>query len=186
MESPDEKDLIRRARAQDQNAYNLLFDAYWNQIYAFLFQRTHNSNIAEELALESFTKAFDRLDSFDEKRSFKVWLFTIAKNHHIDSYRKTKQHNETHKDLTERDQLEFSSTDPSPEDLMIANQNLDRVLEHIKSMKKEFRNLLRMRYFEDLSLKEIEEVLKEPPTTIRVKLFRAKKVLANLLGHEAN
>jgi RNA polymerase sigma-70 factor (ECF subfamily) len=69
---------------------------------------------------------------------------------------------------------------------MIANQNLDRVLEHIKSMKKEFRNLLRMRYFEDLSLKEIEEVLKEPPTTIRVKLFRAKKVLANLLGHEAN
>ena len=65
MESPDEKDLIRRARAQDQNAYNLLFDAYWNQIYAFLFQRTHNSNIAEELALESFTKAFDRLDSFD-------------------------------------------------------------------------------------------------------------------------
>ena len=42
-------------------------------------------------------------------------------------------------------------------------------------MKKEYRNLLRMRYFEDLSLKEIEDKLDEPPTTIRVKLFRAKK-----------
>lgn len=186
MESPKEKELIRRAKAKDQNAYNLLFDTYWNPVYAFLFQRTQNANIAEELAIESFTKAFDRLNSFDEGQSFKVWLFTIAKNHHIDSYRKTKQHSETHKDLNERDQLKFSSSDPSPEDLMIANQNLDRVLEHIKSMKKEFRDLIRMRYFEDLSLKEIEKNLKEPPTTIRVKLFRAKKVLSNLLEREAN
>ena len=186
MESHDEIDLIQRAKEQDQNAYNLLFDTYWNSIYAFLFQRTQNSNVAEELAIESFTKAFDRLDSFDEKLSFKVWMFTIAKNHHIDSYRKKKQHNETHEDLKEHGQLEFSSSDPTPEDLMIANQNLDRVLEHIRSMKKEFRNLLRMRYFDDLSLKEIEEILKEPPTTIRVKLFRAKKVLANLLERETN
>ena len=64
---------------------------------------------------------------------------------------------------------------------MISNQNLDKVLEHIKSMKKEFRNLIRMRYFEDLSLKEIEKILKEPPTTVRVKLFRAKKMLASLI-----
>ena len=48
-------------------------------------------------------------------------------------------------------------------------------------MKKEFRNLIRMRYFEDLSLKEIEKILKEPPNTIRVKLFRAKKMLASLI-----
>jgi len=53
-------------------------------------------------------------------------------------------------------------------------------------MKKEFRTLLRMRYFEDLSLKEIEALLEEPQTTIRVKLFRAKKVLANLLNRDAN
>ena len=70
---------------------------------------------------------------------------------------------------------------PSPEELMISSQNLDKVLEHIKSMKKEFRNLIRMRYFEDLSLKEIEKILKEPPNTIRVKLFRAKKMLASLI-----
>jgi RNA polymerase sigma-70 factor (ECF subfamily) len=69
---------------------------------------------------------------------------------------------------------------------MIANQNLEKILDHIKLMKKEYRNLLRMRYFEDLSLKEIEEKLDEPPTTIRVKLFRAKKMLANMLESEKN
>ena len=89
-------------------------------------------------------------------------------------------------EVEEEKTIEFSRTAPSPEELMIANQNLDNILDHIKSMKKEFRNLLRMRYFEDLSLKEIETILDEPPTTIRVKLFRAKKMLANLLESEKN
>ena len=90
------------------------------------------------------------------------------------------------KEVEEDKTIEFSRTAPSPEELMIANQNLDRVLGHIKSMKKEFRNLLKMRYFDDLSLKEIEDKLDEPATTIRVKLFRAKKMLANLLESEKN
>ena len=44
---------------------------------------------------------------------------------------------------------------------MIANQNLDQILEHIKSMKKEFRNLIKMRYFEDMSFKEMETILNQ-------------------------
>jgi RNA polymerase sigma factor (sigma-70 family) len=186
MESQEELKLIIRAKAQDQNAYNLLFDHYWNSVYSFLYQRTSNPNIAEELAIESFAKAFDHLDSFDVELSFGSWLMTIARNHHIDRYRKSKKQLEKHKDLDAATHLEVSSIVPSPEELMIANQNLDTLLEHIKSMKEEFRTLLRMRYFEDLTLKEIETILEEPQTTIRVKLFRAKKVLANLLNRDAN
>lgn len=184
METQDELAIIRKAKAQDQNAYNLLFDSYWNALYSYLLLRTSNPNEAEELAIESFAKAFDRLAGFDEKLPFGSWLITIAKNHHIDRYRKLKLHYEAHKNVEETSAFEFSSVAPSPEELMISNQNLDNILSHIKSMKKEFRNLLRMRYFEDLSLKEIEAILKEPPTTIRVKLFRAKKMLANLIERE--
>ena len=143
-------------------------------------------NEAEEIAIESFAKAFDQLDRFDEKLSFNSWLITIAKNHHTDLYRKSKHQMQSSKEVEEDKTIEFSRTAPSPEELMIANQNLDRVLGHIKSMKKEFRNLLKMRYFDDLSLKEIEDKLDEPATTIRVKLFRAKKMLANLLESEKN
>ena len=53
-----------------------------------------------------------------------------------------------------------------------------------KSMKKEFRNLIKMRYFEDMSFKEMETILNQSQNTIRVKLFRAKKMLANLLKGE--
>ena len=177
----DEKELIRKAILKDQSAFNLLFDKYWNSVYSFLFLRTQSSNIAEELAIESFTKAFDHLEKFDNQHSFGSWLITIAKNHHIDRYRRLKRQNETHKEFDTISQKEVLNKVPSPEELMISNQNLDKVLEHIKSMKKEFRNLIRMRYFEDLSLKEIEKILKEPQTTVRVKLFRAKKMLASLI-----
>ena len=177
----NEKELIKKAISKDQTAFNLLFDKYWNSVYSFLFLRTQSSNIAEELAIESFTKAFDRLDKFDPQHSFGSWLITIAKNHQIDRYRKLKKQNENHKEFDAISQKEILNKVPSPEELMISNQNLDKVLEHIKSMKKEFRNLIRMRYFEDLSLKEIEKILREPPTTIRVKLFRAKKMLASLI-----
>ena len=186
MSSQDVIELIHRAKAQDQNAYNLLFDGYWNSLYSFLYKRTSNPNLAEEIAIESFAKAFDQLDRFDEKLSFNSWLITIAKNHHTDRYRKSKHQMQSSKEVEEDKTIEFSRTAPSPEELMIASQNLDRVLGHIKSMKKEFRNLLKMRYFDDLSLKEIEDKLNEPATTIRVKLFRAKKMLANLLESEKN
>ena len=186
MSSQDVIELIHKAKAQDQNAYNLLFDGYWNSLYSFLYKRTSNPNLAEEIAIESFAKAFDQLDRFDEKLSFNSWLITIAKNHHTDRYRKSKHQMQSSKEVEEDKTIEFSRTAPSPEELMIASQNLDRVLGHIKSMKKEFRNLLKMRYFDDLSLKEIEDKLDEPATTIRVKLFRAKKMLANLLESEKN
>ena len=64
---------------------------------------------------------------------------------------------------------------------MISTQNLDHVLIQIKSLKKEYRTILKLRYFDDLSLKQIEEILDESPSTVRVKLFRAKKMLANKL-----
>ena len=108
MSSQDVIELIHRAKAQDQNAYNLLFDGYWNSLYSFLYKRTSNPNLAEELAIESFAKAFDQLERFDEKLSFNSWLITIAKNHHTDSYRKSKKYKENSQDVEEDKTIEFS------------------------------------------------------------------------------
>lgn len=91
MSSLEDIELIIKAKAQDQTAYNLLFNKYWNAVFSFLNQRTSNPNLAEELAIETFAKAFDQLDRYDETLSFATWLFTIAKNHQIDRYRKSKK-----------------------------------------------------------------------------------------------
>ena len=83
--------------------------------------------------------------------------------------------------ITDFNSHEISSFEPSPEELLISTQNLDHVLIQIKSLKKEYRTILKLRYFDDLSLKQIEETLNESSSTVRVKLFRAKKMLANKL-----
>ena len=69
MSSQDVIELIQRAKAQDQNAYNLLFDGYWNSLYSFLYKRTSNPNLAEEHAIETFEKEIKQLKRFEEKLS---------------------------------------------------------------------------------------------------------------------
>ena len=178
-----EKDLVEKARANDQLAFNTLFNKHWDSIYAFLLSRTADPNRAEELSIETFSKAFDRIAGFDQKRPFSNWLITIAKNHHIDQFRATKKVG-VRPPLSEDLLHEISSDDLSPEDHLIASQNLDFVLGQIRSLKKDYRKILKLRYFDDLSLKQIEKILDESSTTVRVKLFRAKKMLANKLDRE--
>tara|TARA_A100001015_G_scaffold271241_1_gene324649 strand:+ start:342 stop:890 length:549 start_codon:yes stop_codon:yes gene_type:complete len=179
-----EKEVIERAKANDQIAFNTLFNKYWDPIYAFLISRTSDANKAEELAIETFSKAFDRIESFDNKLAFVSWIMTIAKNHHIDDFRSLKKQSKNTDQITDFNSHEISSFEPSPEELLISNQNLDHVLIQIKSLKKEYRTILKLRYFDDLSLKQIEETLDESSSTVRVKLFRAKKMLANKLDRE--
>ena len=85
-----ENEVIKKAKKNDQNAFNILFNSYWDAVYSFLNSRVSNTNLAEELAIETFAKAFDRLYSFNENQPFVAWILTIAKNHHIDRYRKSK------------------------------------------------------------------------------------------------
>lgn len=186
MEAKVEKEIIKRAKAGDQTAFNLLFNSYWDALFFFLNDRTSNSTLAEELAIETFAKAFDKLALFDEEQPFIAWILTIAKNHQIDRFRRTQKEHGNHKEIDENDTYEPQDLEPSPEDLMISNQDLDLILSHIKSLKKEYRTILKMRYFEDLSYKEIEKKLGESASTVRVKLFRAKKMLATLLRKDAN
>lgn len=179
-----EKEVIDRAKANDQVAFNKLFNKYWDPIYAFLVSRTADPNKAEELAIETFSKAFDRIESFDSKLEFVSWIMTIAKNHHIDKYRSSKKQLKNTDPVSNFNSREISSCELSPEEILISNQNLDHILMQIKSLKKDYRIILKLRYFDDLSLKQIEEFLGESASTVRVKLFRAKKMLANKLDRE--
>ncbi len=186
MERSEEKDWISKARQNDQTAFNALFNFFWDSVYSVLLTRTANENEAEEIAIETFSKAFDRLDQYDENQPFISWIITLAKNHHIDRYRKEKHQFSSFSEWEEEFSLDMQSVAPSPEEIMISDQNLEHVLRQIHLLKKQYRTLLILRYFENKSLKEIEAEIQEPTSRIRVKLFRAKKMLATLLDREQN
>ncbi len=177
-----EKELIFQAKKNDQKAFQVLFDLNWEYIYNFQLKRCGNTQIAEEISIQTFTKAFDKLESFDPKFSFKTWLITISKNLHVDQIRKEKSlKNIQYGNMDDSKTNLIADDTPSPEQGMINNQNLNKILNTIKSLRKEYRKILQLRFFEDYSYKEISKELNQPLNTIKVKILRAKKLLGEKL-----
>jgi len=175
------EEAILRAKKNDQKAFNYLLDTYWDNVNGFQLKRTHNENDAEDITIQTFSKAFDKIDTFDENLKFKTWLITISKNIHIDLLRKEK--NSITQVISKDNPEVFQVLDesPSPEDKLITEQNLAKLLRDIKKLKPHYQEVINLRYFQEFSYKEISEELKEPINNVKVKLLRAKKLLAEII-----
>ncbi|MEO1030867.1 RNA polymerase sigma factor [Winogradskyella sp.] len=175
------KDVINKAKQNDQFAFNVLLDTFWNDVYTFQLKRTQNENDAEDITIQTFSKAFDKISTYNDDFKFKTWLIAISKNIHIDLVRKQKKTiRNTSKD-NEEHYLEIIDDSPTPEDKIITEQNLAKLLRDIKKLKPHYQEVINLRYFQELSYKEISEELKEPINNIKVKLLRAKKLLAAII-----
>ncbi|MFD0989688.1 RNA polymerase sigma factor [Mariniflexile jejuense] len=178
------KEAIKRAKENDQKAFNFLLDTYWDDVYGFQLKRIQNENDAEDITIQTFSKAFDRIETFDENFKFKTWLITISKNIHIDLLRKEK--NSISQVISNDDKSVYQILDesPSPEDELITEQHLAKLLRDIKKLKPHYQEIINLRYFQELSYKEISIQLKEPINNVKVKLLRAKKLLAEIIQEQ--
>ena len=172
---------IERAKNNDKKAFNYLLDLYWDSVYGYQLKRTQNENDAEDITIQTFSKAFDKIDTFDKNFKFKTWLISISKNIHIDLFRKEK--NSISRVLSNDNQEIFQILDesPSPEDKLISEQHLAKLLRDIKKLKPHYQQVINLRYFQELSYKEISKELDEPMSNVKVKLLRAKKLLAEII-----
>lgn len=176
------KKQIEKAKIGDQVAFTSLLDHYWNEVYGFMLKRTENETDAEDITIETFAKAFDKISTYNPEFQFNTWLIAIAKNVHIDMLRKKKSI--LFIDITdEEDNQAYNVADssPSPEDKIITEQNLSRLLQFIKELKPHYQEVIQLRYFQELSYQEISEQLQEPLSNVKIKLLRAKKLLAEII-----
>lgn len=178
------EEAIKRAKLNDQKAFNYLLDTFWDDVYGFQLKRTENENDAEDITIQSFSKAFDKIDTYDDAYKFKTWLITISKNIHIDLLRKEKNSISQVISKDEREALQILDESPSPEDELITKQHLAKLLRDIKKLKPHYQEIINLRYFQELSYKEISKELKEPMNNVKVKLLRAKKLLAEIIREE--
>lgn len=174
-------EAIKRAKENDQKAFNFLLDTFWDDVYGFQLKRIQNENDAEDITIQTFSKAFDRIETFDDSYKFKTWLITISKNIHIDLLRKEK--NSISQVISNDDKTIYQILDesPSPEDELITKQHLAKLLRDIKKLKPHYQEIINLRYFQELSYKEISVQLKEPINNVKVKLLRAKKLLTGII-----
>ena len=176
------KNNIEKAKLGDQVAFTFLLDYFWNDVYGFMLQRTENETDAEDITIETFSKAFDKLNSYSFEFQFNTWLIAIAKNVHIDLLRKKKS--SLFIDITDdEDDVAYRVADTSPtaEDILITEQNLSRLLHYIKKLKPAYQAVIQMRYFQEMSYQEIANDLNEPLNNVKIKLLRAKKLLSEII-----
>jgi RNA polymerase sigma-70 factor, ECF subfamily len=176
------KQYIDKAKLGDQVAFTFLLDNYWNEVYGFMLQRTENETDAEDITIETFAKAFDKIATYNPEFQFNTWLIAIAKNVHIDLLRKKKS--SLFIDISdEENDIAYSvaDTSPSAEDKIITEQNLSRLLQFIKELKPAYQEVIQMRYFQEMTYQEIAEDLSEPLNNVKIKLLRAKKLLAEII-----
>ena len=166
----------------DQMAFNFLLDTFWNDVYGFQLKRTENENDAEDITIQTFSKAFDRIHLYKQEFEFKTWLIAISKNIHIDLWRKQKSSiSNTAPQRDDEELYDIVDESPSPEDELITEQNLAKLLRDIKKLKPHYQEVINLRYFQELSYQEISDQLNEPINNVKVKLLRAKKLLAEII-----
>jgi len=176
------KQYIENAKNGDQVAFTFLLDNYWNEVYGFMLKRTENETDSEDITIETFSKAFDKIATYNPEFQFNTWLIAIAKNVHIDMLRKKKS--SLFVDISENDDRQaynIADSSPTAEDELITEQNLSQLLRYVKELKPHYQEVIQLRYFQEMSYQEISEQLDEPLSNVKIKLLRAKKLLAEII-----
>lgn len=184
MEINDKKLEINISKAKDGNqaAFRFLLDTFWPNVYNYQLKRSKSENDAEDITIQTFSKAFDKIHTFDDQYAFKTWLITISKNVHIDLLRKKKASIFAETTIEQEDKVYLVvDENPTPEDKIIREQNLAKLLRDIKQLKPKYQEVIQLRYFQELSYKEISKQINEPMNNVKVKLLRAKKLLAAII-----
>lgn len=184
--SPDLYNKVMLAKEGDQKAIAFLLERYKKSLMSMILKMVRNLDDAEDLTIETFEKAFRNIHRFDSKYSFSTWLFKIGTNHTIDFLRVKKLRTTSiHQGISDGKGEEFSidvaSKDEDPMEIMLKKQSHENLREIVSQLPAMYQTLVRMKYFEELSLEEIQQQIEIPLNTIKIRLFRARNLIGGIL-----
>jgi len=178
--------LVVKAREGSQKAYADLMQRYKDSIYFMVLKMVNNKEDAMDLTVETFAKAFEKLDKYQPEFAFSTWLFRVATNNCIDFIRKKKLNTTSIHGMTDEDgddqPLQIKSDVLNPEESSIKKQQTEELRLLIDGLPSRYRNLITLRYFDELSYEEIALQLDLPLGTVKAQLFRARYLLGNIMN----
>jgi len=177
-----DEELAVEARRGSEAAFRELVERFERPVYGLVVRIVRRPEIAEELAQEAFVKAWKALARFDPDRKFSSWLFKIAHNVALDHLRKREPVAESlDAPIAEDEGPRPLPADPRAENPLArttfraAGQALEAAM---AGLRREYREILALRFAEELSYEEIAEVTGAPLGTVKVHLHRARQELA--------
>jgi RNA polymerase sigma-70 factor (ECF subfamily) len=172
----DDKRLVELSLEGDDIAFEYLFNRYSEAIRRLLLHRSTSVEDTEDLLQETFIKVYVNLQRYSSEYTFGQWIYTIARNTHIDFERRRQE------DLSidERFSAPVAST-PSPEENLINLQQRSQIENYINNLPEQYRTLFTMRFLEDYSYEEIAEKLRLPMGTVKTQIHRARERMCRMI-----
>jgi RNA polymerase sigma-70 factor (ECF subfamily) len=172
-----EKDLIERVQS-NKGDFLEIYEAYFQRIYNYAYYRTRNQNDAEEITSQTFLAALENIQSFEYRNiPVAVWLYKIASNALADLYRKKGRTVE----LTEG----YASKDIGcqPEQVVMGRSEKEQLVQQLNYLPPYQQQALILRYIQDLSLKEIAQIMDKTEGAVKQLLHRGLTCLRERMVH---
>jgi len=179
MVDPTDRDLVLRTRRGEVEAFGEVVARYQQSVFNVCFRMLGERMEAEDLAQETFIRAYTRLETFDAERPFGPWIRRVATNVCLNHIQKQKP--ESYEFDEERDRSPAAARE-EPETSLQSVQATEQVHRAIVALPGNYRAVIELRHYQEMSYSEIAEVLELPLSDIKSHLYRARKRLAGLLS----
>lgn len=171
--------IIGRVLSGDINAYSLLVDQYKDKVYSLVYGILRNEEEAKDLAQQIFIKAYTSLKRFRKESSFSTWIYRIAYNTAISETRKSKRKVKSFDDQLEKaSSMDLSDTIEAEEEGKLRKELLHQAINQLQA---EERLILMLYYFEEQTIEEISNSSGLSQSNVKVKLFRLRNKLKEMI-----
>ena len=174
--------LISRARGGDREAFGELVEQYRDNVYRLAYRMCGNAYDADEAAQEAFVAAWRALPNFRGDAKFSTWLYRLTTNAAIDVMRREKRH----QTVGDGEMMELADDADSPQETVERTEQQEAVQKALATLSEEYREVLLLRYMEEMDYAEIAEVLQLPSGTVKSRINRAKAALKAALLKSGN
>lgn len=180
----DNIELIKKIKQGNQESFNILVKQNLTMILNFVYRFVYDTDLAEDIAQETFIKIWKNIKKFDENKKFKTWMFTIAKNTAIDFIRKKRiipfssfeQDDETNNFVENIQDEKLSLLNE-----MIKKDNKTKLSKVLKNLNTKQQLVLYLYYYEEMNFREISEILNISTNTIKSQHLRGIKKLKKIM-----
>ena len=182
----DTKSLAQGLRRRDPELLDGLIEQYQYRLFRYLVYVTGSRERAEDFFQETWIRVLERGHQYDGKSKFEAWLFAIARHLVVDWQRQKKpQSLDALTNPEEGAALEFADAEPSPLQQVLSQESESNVQASLAKLPAIYREVLLLRFQEEMQLTEIASVLAAPISTVKSRLYRGLQDLRGLLTGEA-
>ena len=181
------KQRVREVLKGDQNAFGEIVEIYKDKVFQLCFRMLGNRHEAEDMAQEAFVRAYVNIHTFNIKLKFSTWLYRIATNLCIDRIRKKKPDYYLDAEVAGTDGLnmysQIAADIENPSDEVESLEIHDTIQKEILKLPEKYRSVIVLKYIDELSLKEISEILDMPVGTVKTRIHRGREALRKQLSN---